>query len=230
MAQADLALRRTGLLGRALTEQDDRVARPRALLTTRACWWAIRQLRREHASVSGLARQLGTTWRTLWKAIKPLLWQMAADESRFDGVTALGVDEHVWHHVSTRPVEDGGRGPKELTGMVDLSLDRKGRTRARLLDLVPGRSGTVYAEWLKSRNESFRAGVKVATLNPFHGYKNALDDELEDAIAVLDAFHIVKLGTAAVDEVRRRVQQETHGHRGRSGDPLYGIRNILRCG
>ena len=160
----------------------------------------------------------------------PLLEQMAADESRFDGVTALGVDEHVWHHVSTKPIEDGGRGPKELTGMVDLSRDSKGRTRARLLDLVPGRSGAAYAQWLKARNEAFRAGIKVATLDPFHGYKNALDDELEDAIAVLDAFHVVKLGTAAVDEVRRRVQQETLGHRGRTGDPLYGIRNVLRCG
>jgi len=94
----------------ALTEQDDNVAWPRALLTTRACWWAIRQLRREHASVSGLARQLGITWRTLWLAIRPLLQQMADDESRFAGVTALGVDEHVWHHVSTKPIEHGGRG------------------------------------------------------------------------------------------------------------------------
>ena len=213
-----------------VTEQDDDVARPRALLTTRASWWAIRQLRREHASVLGLARQLGTTWRTVWRAIAPLLAQMAADESRFDGVSALGVDEHVWHHVSTKPIEDGGRGPKELTGMVDLSRDSKGRTRARLLDLVPGRSGAAYAQWLKARNETFRANIKVATLDPFHGYKNALDDELEDAIAVLDAFHVVKLGTAAVDEVRRRVQQDIHGHRGRRGDPLYGIRNVLRCG
>ncbi len=216
--------------GGVFTEQDDDVARQRALLTTRACWWAVRQLRREHASVSGLARQLGATWRTLWRAVAPLLASMAADESRFEGVSVLGVDEHVWHHVSTKPVAGGGRGPKELTGMVDLSRDSKGRTRARLLDLVPGRSGAVYAEWLKARHETFRAGIKVATLDPFHGYKNALDDELEDAIAVLDAFHIVKLGTAAVDEARRRVQQEIHGHRGRSGDPLYGIRNILRCG
>jgi hypothetical protein len=38
------------------------------------------------------------------------------------------------------------------------------------------------------------------------------------------------LGTAAVDEVRRRVQQQIHGHCGRKGDPLYGIRTILRCG
>jgi transposase len=35
---------------------------------------------------------------------------------------------------------------------------------------------------------------------------------------------------AAVDEVRRRVQQDVHGHRGRKTDPLYRIRNILRAG
>lgn len=216
--------------GGVFTEQDDEVACPRALLSSRACWWAIGQLRREHGSVQGLARQLGTTWRTVWRAVALLLAEMADDQSRFDGVDALGVDEHVWHHVSTRPVEDGGRGPKELTGMVDLSRDSNGKTRSRLLDLVPGRSGAAYANWLKERNETFRAGIKVATLDPFHGYKNAIDDELEDAVAVLDAFHVVKLGTAAMDEVRRRVQQEIHGHRGRSGDPLYGIRNILHCG
>jgi transposase len=213
-----------------VTEQHAELARPRALLTTRACWWAVRQLRREHASVAGIARQLGTTWRTVWTSIQPLLAAMAEDETRFDGVTRLGVDEHVWHHVSTKPVEAGGRGPKELTGMVDLTRDQHGRTRARLLDLVPGRSGAAYADWLKARNQAFRDGVGVATLDPFHGYKNAIDDQLEDAVAVLDAFHIVKLGTAAVDEVRRRVQQQVHGHRGRKGDPLYGIRNILRCG
>lgn len=38
------------------TEQDPDVAAPRALLTTRACWWAINQIRREHASIRGLAR------------------------------------------------------------------------------------------------------------------------------------------------------------------------------
>jgi transposase len=69
---------------------------------------------------------------------------MDADPARFEGVAILGVDEHVWHHVSTKPIEDGGRGPKELTGMVDLTRDEHGRTRARLLDLVPGRSGQAY--------------------------------------------------------------------------------------
>ena len=207
------------------SEQDERVARPRGLLTTRAAWWATRQLRREHASVLGLARQLGTTWKTVWRSVKPLLEVMDADPTRFDGVETLGVDEHVWHHVS--PVK---RGPKGLTGMVDLTRDEKGKTRARLLDLVPGRSGPVYRDWLQERGEAFAAGVKIATLDPFQGYKNAIDDELQDAVAVVDAFHVVKLGGQALDEVRRRVQQETLGHRGRKGDPLYGIRLALRCG
>lgn len=216
--------------GASFTEQRPEIASPRALLTTRAAWWAVGQIRREHASVQGIARQLGCTWKTVWRTIQPLLEAMADDESRFDGVTTLGVDEHIWHHRSTRPIEDGGRGPKELTGMVDLTRDGNGKVRARLLDLVPGRSGKVYADWLKERNEAFRAGVKVATLDPFRGYKNAIDDQLEDAVAVLDAFHVVKLGTQAVDEVRRRVQLETLGRRGRARDPLYGIQNILRCG
>lgn len=88
-------------------------------------------------------------------------------------VTSLGVDEHVWHHVDPRK-----RGPKELTGMVDLARDNHGNTRARLLDLVPGRSGKVYATWLGERGDAFRKQVKVAALDPFAGYKTAIDDEV----------------------------------------------------
>lgn len=128
------------------------------MLTTRACRWATEQVRREHASVAGLARQLATTWRTVWTSIEPILARAAADESRFAGVTCLGVDEHLWHHVSPR-----NRGPKELTGMVDLTPDLDGHVRARLLDLVPGRSATVYKAWLDQRGKTFKAGVEVAT-------------------------------------------------------------------
>ena len=211
-------------------EQGDQVAAPRARLTARACRWAIDQLHWQHGSVNGIRRQLGCGWRTVWEAIKPILQAADTDPARFEGVSILGVDEHIWHHVSTKPVQDGGRGPKELTGMVDLSRDEHGKVRARLLDLVPGRSGETYRAWLKDRGEAFRAGVQIATLDPFHGYKNAIDDQLADARSVLDAFHVVKLATAAVDDTRRRVQQDIHGHRGRKNDPLYRVRNILRAG
>ncbi len=47
---------------------------------------------------------------------------------------------------------------------------------------------------------------------------------------VLDAFHVVKLGTQVLDEVRPRVQQEQLGRRGHRDDPLYKIRGLLRHG
>ena len=56
---------------------------------------------------------------------------------------------------------------------------------------------------------------------PSRDRKNAIDDQLQDATSVLDAFHIVKLAGDAPGEVRRRVQQDMTGHRGRTGDPLY---------
>ena len=206
-------------------EQVPDLVAARGVLTRRAVTWAVGQLRREHATIAGLARRLGVGWATLWRAVKPQLERFAADPARFAGVTSLGVDEHIWHHGDVRK-----RGPKELTGMVDLSRDQHGRVHARLLDLVPGRSKKAYADWLTARGAGFRARIEVAALDPFGGYKSALDAELADATAVLDAFHVVKLGTQVVDEVRRRVQQDTTGHRGRKGDPLFGIQTILRAG
>ncbi len=211
------------------TEQLPDLVATRGSITTRAVTWAIDQLRFQHATIEGLAGQLGVAWKTLWRAVEPVLEDLAADETRFAGVLSLGVDEHIWHHGERRK-----KGPKELTGMVDLTRHRndKGRwvVQARLLDLVPGRSKKAYATWLSEREETFRQGIGVAALDPFGGYRSAITAELEDATAVLDAFHVVKLGTQAVDEVRRRIQQATLGHRGRKGDPLQGIQRLLRAG
>jgi Transposase len=47
---------------------------------------------------------------------------------------------------------------------------------------------------------------------------------------VLDAFHVVKLAGQALDEVRRRVQQQTLHRRGLKEDPLYKVRRTLLTG
>jgi transposase len=201
------------------------LARPREKLTSRAAWWAMGAIQRDTASVAAVARRMGVDWHTLWEAIKPMLVELADDPDRYLGVAVLGVDEHIWHH-APRP----GKGPKQLTGMVDLTKTDDGKPQARLLDLVPGRSGPAYAGWLQARGEAFAAGIQVATLDPFRGYANAIADELADAVAVLDAFHVVRLGLTAIEETRRRVQQEQLGHRGHKDDPLYRIRNALRAG
>src|SRR3954447_7251050 len=81
---------------------------------------------------------------------------------------------------------------------------RARKLHARLLDVVPGSTGTAYATWLKCQHSELIVGVQRASLDPFRGYANAIRDELPDAVAVLDAFHVVKLGTQVGDGVHRR--------------------------
>ncbi len=77
--------------------------------------------------------------------------------------------------------------------MVDLTkrpdAEGKIRTRRGCWTSCRGRSGPAYAGWLRERGPAFTGGVVIATLDPFRGYGNAIRDELEDAVAVLDAFH-----------------------------------------
>jgi transposase len=46
----------------------------------------------------------------------------------------------------------------------------------------------------------------------------------------MDPLHVVRLAGDGLDECRRRVQRDLHGHRGRSGDPLYAARRPVRTG
>ncbi len=66
------------------------------------------------------------------------------------------------------------------------------------------------------------------TIRHPRGYATALRTHLPQTVRVLDAFHVTRLGTTCVDDVHRRVQQHTTGHRGHRDDPLFGIRRVLR--
>ena len=157
---------------------------PRARLGVRAIRWAIRQLRFEGATIAGLARQLATTWNTVWSHIKPCLQAASDDPARFAACRCWGL-------TSTCGITrtDAAGGPRELTGIVDLTRGEDHPT-ARLLDLVPGRSGTVYKNWLAERGEDFRAGVQIATLDLPGTARTPYRSTIQDATSVLDAFHI----------------------------------------
>ena len=143
--------------------------------------------------------------------------------ARFAGVRVLGVDEHVWHHQDRRR-----RGPRELTGIVDHS--REGSPHGPL-DWACSQAGLapcMRTGWPSAEKTSAR-GCESRRWIPSRDSKNAIDDQPRDATSVLDACHIVKLAGDAPGEVRRRNRQDTTGHRGRTGDPLYQIRLLLRA-
>ena len=99
--------------------------------------------------------------------------------------------------------------------------------RGRLLDVVPGRSGQVVREWVASQPCWWADRINVAAIDAFRGYATAIGDVLPAATLVIDHFHAIRLASEAVNDVRRRVQQEQLGHRGGKHDPLYGIRRLL---
>jgi hypothetical protein len=123
------------------------------------------------------------------------------DPGRFDGVTAIGVDEHVWRH--TR------KGDKYVTVIIDLTGIRDGTGPARLLDMVEGRSKAAFKTWLADRPQAWRDAVEVVAMDGFTGFKTATAEELPDAVTVMDPFHVVRLAGDALDTCRRRVQQSS---------------------
>ena len=114
--------------------------------------------------------------------------------------------------------------------IIDLTGIRDDTGPARLLDMVEGRSKQAFKTWLAEREQSWRDRVEVVAMDGFTGFKTATTEELPDAVAVMDPFHVVRLAGDALDRCRRRVQQAIHGHRGRTGNPLYAARRTLHTG
>ena len=200
-----------------------RAAEPRAKLSRRGLRWALEGIVRQHLTVARVAEGLGVAWNTANDAVLAEGKRVLIDDpGRLDGVTAIGVDEHVWRH--TR------RGDKYVTVIIDLTGIRDGTGPARLLDMVEGRSKQAFKTWLAERTQAWRDAVEVVAMDGFTGFKTAATEELPDAVAVMDPFHVVRLAGDALDRCRRRVQQELHGHRGLASDPLYRARRTLHTG
>jgi transposase len=188
--------------------------RPRAVLTERARAEACRRVGKDAHAVAAVARDLGVGWATVMRAVAEHGRPLVDDAARLQGVTALGLDE-------TSFLKATRLAPTRwVTGLVDLE-------GGRLLDVVADRTRAAVAGWLGARPAAWLAQVSTVALDPWRGYASALTAPLGHATAVVDHFHAIRLANTVVDQVRRRTQQTTLGHRGRKRDPLYRIRKLL---
>ena len=209
--------------GHVWRQDMSKAAEPRSKLSRRALRWALEALVVGHLTIARIAEGLAVSWNTANDAVLAEGRRVLIDDpKRFDGVRVLGVDEHVWRH--TR------RGDRYVTVIIDLTPIRDNTGPARLLDMVEGRSKQAFKTWLAARPKQWRAGVEVVAMDGFTGFKTATTEELPDATAVMDPFHVIRLAGDALDQCRRRVQQDLHGHRGRATDPLYRARRTLHTG
>ena len=99
-------------------------------------------------------------WHTIMTQVVERGTPLIEDPDRLPGVSAIGVDETAFLRAT-------GTHPRlYVTGVADLTPGRA----ARLLDVVPGRSGRVLGSWLAYRDSAWRAGIRTASLDPFRGY------------------------------------------------------------
>jgi transposase len=198
---------------RTWTEQQAAI-RPRAVLTERARAEACRRVGKDAHAVAAVARDLGVGWATVMRAVADHGTPLVEDPARLDGVAALGLDE-------TSFLKATRRAPtRYVTGLVDLE-------GGRLLDVVADRTRAAVDGWLGVQPRGWLADISRVALDPWRGYASALVPSLGHATVVVDHFHAIKLANTVVDQVRRRTQQATLGHRGRKPDPLYRIRKLL---
>ena len=203
-------------------QRTDRVAAPKASTTRRCARWIVQRLAIDKMSVAAIAKALGLSWNTVNIVAAELARELVfGSPAHLAGVRYLGVDEHKWKH------RRGQGDPDFVTVLVDLTPVIDGTGPARLLDMVAGRSAEVLKGWLNAREANFRSRVTVVAMDGFAGYRTATADALPAARAVMDPFHVIHLAADKLTVCRQRIQQDTCGHRGRTGDPLFGIRRIL---
>ena len=129
-------------------------------------------------------------------------------------VEALGLDETLFGR------EGRWRTCRWCTSIVDV-------TGGQLLDIVGGRDAEAPIGWLLAQPEAWRDGIAWGTLDLSGAYRRTFEVVLPEAGQVADPFHVIRLANNSIDEVRRRVQNDTVGHRGRKHDPLWRARRLL---
>ncbi len=198
----------------SFTEQAPQIAAPRLKLTDRAGRWATVQVGRHGRSASEVAKDLGCGWHCVMDAVVAYGQVLIDDPDRFGDVAALGLDETLRCRL--------GRWRRQAwtTQIVDVGA-------GQLLDVVEGRSALGPIGWFANQPPQWRDQIEWATLDLSGPYRRVFNVMLPDATQVADPFHVVKLANSKIDECRRRVQNETMGHRGRKDDPLYRARRLL---
>lgn len=156
-------------------------------------------------------------WWTVMNAVIEHGTPLVDDPDRIGRVRQLGVDETSFLKATRQPPII------YATGLVDLE-------RHVMIDMTEGNSAKDLRRWLGNADPAWLAGIKVVATDLAESFRAGLSPHLDHARRVADPFHVVRVGNRCLDQVRRRVQNDTLGHRGRKTDPLYRIRKVLLTG
>ena len=195
---------------------DHRIAAKSCLLTTRAAKWATVQVGTGR-TVSEVAGELDCDWHTVNDAVTTYGQALlAADRRRLNRTVAIGLDE-------TSFVRLADARTSYATTVCDVQ-------HHQIIDILPSRHFVDVAGFLDKQPVAWKQRIGFGALDMSATYAAVYTVILPKAAQVVDSFHVIALANRALDEVRRRVQNEQTGHRGRRDDPLYRARRMLLAG
>jgi transposase len=195
---------------------DHRIAAKNCLLTTRAAKWATRQIG-DGRTLKEVAAELACDWHTVNDAVTTYGEALLeADGKRLNKTSAIGLDE-------TSFVQLAGSRTHYATTVADVE-------HHSIIDILPSPNYVEVAAWLDKQPKSWKARIEYGALDMSATYAAVYSVVLPQAAQVVDPFHVVSLANRALDAIRRRVQVEQLGHRGRRDDPLYRARRLLLMG
>jgi transposase len=202
---------------RSFVLEDHRIAAKKCLLTTRAAKWATVQVGGGR-TVSEVAAELACDWHTVNDAVITYGGALlAADRKRLNKTTAIGLDETAFVKVAAHAQSS------YATTVADVE-------NHQIIDILPSRKYDDVAGWIDKQPRAWKERICYGALDMSVTYAAVYTVMLPRARQVVDPFHAVSLANRCLDTIRRRVQTEQLGHRGRKDDPLYRARRALLLG
>lgn len=197
--------------------EEGEAAPARLLLTQRAGMEVTRQVGELARPVNTVAMENGLAWWTTMDAVRHYGQPLIDAPDRVGLVRAMGLDETKWLSA------DREHSTRYVSSIVDLD-------RCTVVDLIEGNAATDIGAWCGKQTSLFLHAVQVVATDLTESYRRGIQGYLDHALRVADPFHVVRVANRTLDQVRRRVQNQMLGHRGRKKDPLFRIRKLLAMG
>ncbi len=195
--------------------RDHRIAAKNCLLTTRAAKWATVQVG-DGRTVKEVADELACDWHTVNDAVTTYgSALLEADRKRLNKTSAIGLDE-------TSFVRVGRNRSDYATTVADVE-------HHQILDILPSRNYVDVAAWIDKQPKSWKERIEYGALDMSAIYGAVYSVLLPKAAQVVDPFHVISLANRSLDAIRRRVQIEQLGHRGRRDVGLIRFDGQVAC-
>jgi len=168
------------------------------------CWLAV------NTSKKAVSQLMRVTWRTVGSICERVAEEATAQRDLLTGLKRIGIDDF-----SHR------KGHRYLTVVVD-------HDSGRLVWAAAGRDRKTVEKFLDLLGTERCGQLELVSCDMAEAIALAVSDQCPNAIRCVDPFHVIKLATDALDEVRREVwnQARRAGHK-QAAKELKGARFAL---